>query len=125
MLLLLVLFSSFQLAAQNLKADSTIIKTKIAIADARYFKISKQAWKAYKKHQFIYSSDYFRPTAINTDHVELLTDSIYVKAFKKAAYQKTSKRRTVGHYVLAGYMIGTVSYAIILVIELATGSLKI
>ncbi|OKS89562.1 hypothetical protein [Mucilaginibacter polytrichastri] len=46
-----------------------------------------------------YTSDYFKPNNVTTRDTALLRDSIYVKAFRDAAYQRTTARRTAGHYI--------------------------
>jgi hypothetical protein len=50
-------------------------------------------------NQINYTSDYFKPSKITTKDTALLNDSVYVKAFRNAAYQHTTVRRTAGHYI--------------------------
>lgn len=49
--------------------------------------------------QVDYTSDFFKPTKATTADTALLSDSVYVKAFRSAAYKNTSSRRTTGHYI--------------------------
>ncbi len=102
LLILLSLASIVQLFEQAVKPDSVTLKTKIAIADAKRFKLDKQTWKAYRKHQIGYTSDYFKPTNINTTNYNFLTDSVYVKAFREAAFKKAVRRSTIRHYIITG-----------------------
>jgi len=53
----------------------------------------------YDYNQIDYTSDYFKPTKATTKDTTLIRDSIYVKAFRDAAYQHTTARRTAGHYI--------------------------
>jgi len=123
-ILLVFLFSlTLQLFAQT---DSLKI-LKIAEADAQHFKLDKQTWKAYRKHQVGYTSDYFKPNNLNTTHPELLTDSVFVRDFREAAYRKTTRHRTVGHYILVGggiYIGAIVVGTIIFIIVYASGGLS-
>jgi hypothetical protein len=50
-------------------------------------------------NQIDYTSDYFKPSKTTTKDTALLNDSVYVKAFRNAAYQHTTARRTAGHYI--------------------------
>ncbi len=128
-ILILLLFDlTSNLFAQDKKTDSTVLKAKFAISDAKHFKLDKQVWKAYRKHGINYTSDYFKPTTINTAHSELLTDSVYVKAFREAAYKKTTRKRTFGHYVLVGggiYVAAIVVGGVVAIIGIALGFIKI
>lgn len=102
LLLFLIIGSAIHILAQNINTDSTVSKTKIAAEDAKHFKLDKQVWRTNRKAGFDPSSDYFKPNTTNTTHPEWLTDSVYVRAFRNAAYRKNLKRRTIAHYFLVG-----------------------
>lgn len=121
---LLLIFIMFgQLYAQEIRSDSLEIKRKIASYDAKHFKLDKKVWKAFRKHNFAYTSDYFKPNIVNVSDPNLLTDSAYVKAFRVVAHKKTTKRHTTGHYFLVGGGIYVVC-TIVLIIVYASGGLR-
>ena len=62
-------------------------------------------------------SAYFKPVAANVSNKALLGDSVYVIAYRQAAYAKTRHRHTAGHYVLWGGVALTV---VVLVASAAT-----
>jgi tRNA U34 2-thiouridine synthase MnmA/TrmU len=114
-LIFLFLFISVcNAAAQSTKADSTAVKS--AKTDVKRFKLEKQVWKQFKQHGFGYTSDYFKPGKTNVSDTNVLNDSVYVKAFRKYAYQKTLHRHTTGHYILIFGGITTVLLLIIIAI---------
>jgi len=82
---------------------------KAAQADAKTFKLDNAVWKKYKR-KLPSTSDHFKPTEANQKNHALLTDSVYVKAYRKAAYNKNEHRRTPWHYVLVGGSILAVGY---------------
>lgn len=54
---------------------------------------------------------------INSTHPDWFTDSVYVKAFREAAYKKTLQRSLIRHYIINGAkqeVIGTIGIAAIL-----------
>ncbi|MDB5135690.1 MAG: hypothetical protein JWP37_2293 [Mucilaginibacter sp.] len=92
---LLVSFSALKGEAQTLGADSV---TKAAFADARSFRLDKQDMKRFRKDRKNSHSDFFKPVKANMRDTALLKDSVYVTAYRQAAYNKTRKRRTAWHY---------------------------
>jgi hypothetical protein len=99
----LIIVLSFEgLCAQPLRKDSLI---KAARADAGNFKLNRKDFKSFRKTRSNSYSDLFKPTKANVSDTTLLTDSVYVNAFRNAAYSKTLKRRTTGHYFLMGGLI--------------------
>jgi hypothetical protein len=90
------------LYAQSLSKDSLI---KAAYADAKGFRLNRQDFKTFRKSRSNSYSDLFKPTKANVGDTTLLADSVYVNAFRNAAYGKTLKRRTTGHYFLMGGVI--------------------
>lgn len=90
------------LRAQSLGKDSLI---KAAHTDAGNFRLNRQNFKAFRKNRSNSYSDLFKPTKANVSDTTLLRDSVYVNAFRNAAYRKTLKRRTTGHYFLMGGVI--------------------
>jgi len=88
--LLVFLFSTtLQLFAQT---DSIALKTEIAFADAKHFRINKQIFKACRKKLATETSDYFKPNEVGIQNKSLLQDSDYVKAYKIAAYNRTLRQ---------------------------------
>jgi hypothetical protein len=83
---------------QSAHQDSLV---KLARADARKFRLQDDVWKAHKRRLPV-TSDYFKPTQSSTGNMALLTDSIYVKAYREAALKKNKHRRTPWHTVLVG-----------------------
>lgn len=104
-------------AAQTISHDSLMVE--IANTDVKTFKLNGNKLKQFRVHHFSPSSDYFKPTPVNTSDTSLLKDSTYIKAFKQAAYNKTLHRRTTGHYVL---IIGSIAIGVTLIIAAITGS---
>lgn len=115
----LIMMLSFEgLFAQSLSKDSLI---KAAYADAENFKLNLQNFKAFRKNRSNSYSDLFKPTKANVSDTTLLRDSVYVNAFRNAAYRKTLKRRTTGHYFLMGgviYVVITVVATVVLLFVL-------
>ncbi len=89
LLLLLLLVPTLQLFAQDTRSDSIAIKIKLAKADVRKFRTTKQIRTARRKRLLLNSSDYFKPTAATVSNPKFLTDSIYVMAYKDAAYNRS------------------------------------
>ena len=85
--------------AQTAGTDSLI---RIARADAKNFRLNDQDFKQFRKNRGNSGSDYFKPVAANVSNSALLQDSVYVMAYRQAAYAKTHHRHTAGHYVLWG-----------------------
>jgi len=86
--------------AQTPSRDSI---TRIAKQDAELFWLNKKDLKTFRKDRHNYTSDYFKPVKTVVSDTALLKDSVYVKAYRRVAFEKTRKRRTIGHYVLWGY----------------------
>jgi len=74
------------LYAQVSHNDSLIQQAKI---DSRKFSISKSDLKKFKKQRWLSTADYFKPSVKNTSNVYLLTDSVYVKSYRMAAFRRT------------------------------------
>ena len=81
--------------AQNLREDS--IK-KIAITDAKKFKLDKADLRVFRRNRSNLASDYFKPVRAAVSDTALLKDSVYVKAYREKAWNRTRHRRTVWHY---------------------------
>ena len=133
--LLLSIWCSINLLAQNAKTDSIV---KIATADAQNFQLKKpdmEKFRMDRRDQQVgvrnpskmfdrnymeqvrtqkvdYTSDYFKPTKAMVSDSTLLKDSVYVKAFRDAAYNKTVKRHA-GHYIA---IFGSIAAGIALII---------
>jgi hypothetical protein len=111
--LVLISAASNNLIAQTASKDSLI---KIAQADVKYFKLNSEDFTIFRKNKGNYTSDFFKPKVGAVSDTLLLKDSVYVKAYRQAAYNKSLKKRTVGHYMLVGgavYVGVTVVVAIV------------
>ncbi|OAQ42255.1 hypothetical protein A5893_03850 [Pedobacter psychrophilus] len=74
-----------------------------ALADVNVFKLNKPDLITFRKAgRSNFRSDYFKPNTNTTRDTSLLKDSVYVQAFREAAFVKTRKRRTTGHYLAVG-----------------------
>jgi len=101
---LIGLFLTADLQAQTLRKDSVV---KDAFTDVKRFKLNKQQFKEFRKNKTNSYSDLFKPTKATVSDTANLADSVYVNAFRNAAYNKILKRRTTGHYFLMGGVIYT------------------
>ncbi|WP_316830146.1 hypothetical protein [Pedobacter aquatilis] len=90
--------------AQNSNPDSL---RRIAVEDAKNFKLSEENLKRFKINRSSSSSDLFKPTSLNTSNASLLSDSVYVNAFRKSAHKNIRKANAVGHHK----KIGVLGYA--------------
>ena len=74
--------------------------------DGRRLRLSKIQWQKFNHDMRNAGSDLFKPTLHTVSDTLLLKDSVYVHAFRIAAYYKALKDqdpgRTVGHYILMG-----------------------
>lgn len=95
-LLFMVCFSAAQ--GQSTHRDSVL---KAARADVRDFRLDDAIWKKYKR-SLPATSDYFKPFAVKQGSEALLTDSVYVQAYRKEAFKRNKHRRTPWHYVWVG-----------------------
>jgi hypothetical protein len=107
---LLVLFCSILSTAlcQPTRRDSLI---KAARTDAKRFRLDGAIWKKHKR-TLLPSSDYFKPKDGKQKHLTLITDSVYVEAYRQAAYKSNKHRRTPWHYMLVGSSITAGLYVI-------------
>ena len=96
----LILLSTVSLSAQ-LTTDKRSL-TRKARVDVANFRLNKTDLKEFKKNKRNDSSDYFKPVKSMVSDTTLLTDSIYVKAFRVYAYVKTKSRVNTGMYALVG-----------------------
>ncbi|WPU98052.1 hypothetical protein SNE26_18675 [Mucilaginibacter sp. cycad4] len=98
LLFLLVTCASLARAQQATHRDSVI---KAARVDAKNFRLDDATWKKYH-HKLPYTSDYFKPQASGLKDTTLLSDSVYVDAYRQAAFKRNKHRHTPWHYVLVG-----------------------
>lgn len=82
LVLFIIIASAFYTHAQT-HQDS--VRAKRAKVDARSFKLKKSELKRFNTEYFPATSDYFNPTA-STSAPELLRDSVYVQAYRTAAF---------------------------------------
>ncbi len=114
----LMVFLSFHLKAQTGHRDSII---KIAIADAKNFRLGDADMKDFRKNRRHLAADYFNPTITAASDTALLKDSVYVQTYRQTAYKKTRKRRTVAHHVLMGIIAMDAIFLVLLLSALASG----
>jgi hypothetical protein len=107
---LLLFFCTVQVTGQcqTTHRDSLI---KAAQADAKKFKLDDAVWKKYKR-TLPPTSDYFKPEEANQKNLAQINDSLYVKAYRQAAFKRNKHRHTPWHYVLLG---GSISAGVIVV----------
>jgi len=128
-------FAPGRLPAQNINRDSLKRKafnrdsitrdsiadvariTTIAKTDGRRLRLStaqRQKFNADKKNV---GSDLLKPRLNTVSDTLLLSDSVYVKAFRMAAYNKELKyrKRTTGHYILVGGIVAASAVAAVLI----------
>src|SRR4051794_13960253 len=96
--LLLFALASAVSGQQQAHRDSLV---RAARADAKNFRLDDAVWKKYK-HTLPNSSDYFRPSEADVKTTALLSDSVYVDAYRQAAFKSNKHRHTIWHYVLVG-----------------------
>lgn len=115
---LLVLNFTAATQAQFSHRDSVI---KVAVIDVRNFRLDKAAMKRFRDDRRNPNSDLFKPFAANVSDVTLLQDSVYVKAFRQVAWQKTGKRRTAWHYAWVSLAVYDGIYVVLLLGVFITG----
>lgn len=105
LLLLLASLPAFQLFADARPIDSIRFKQRKAVWDVRFFKPDKQSWKVFRKNRFEPTSDYFKPKPGNVKHPDLISDSVYAKAYREAAFNRTKHRNTYIYYGLGAAVV--------------------
>jgi hypothetical protein len=113
--LLLASIATLAVEAQTTAADSLV---KVAQADAKNFRLNNVDFKRFRKNRGNSGSDYFKPLAADVSNSALLSDSVYVMAYRQAAYAKTHHRHTAGHYILWG----GVGLAVVVLVATAAAS---
>ena len=120
--LLLLCLCAVRAQGQSAGTDSV---AKMATADAKKFRLDRADMRKFRKDRRNSGSDYFKPSAAYARDSTLLKDSVYVAAFRQAAYNKTRKRRTVLHYawVSVAVSVGVMDavYVVLLVGLFVTG----
>jgi hypothetical protein len=112
--LFIMLFVSASLLAQTISRDSMINK---ATADGRTLRLTPTERQRFKAEGKDPGSDLFKPNTAIVSDASLLKDSVYVKAFRMAAYKRN--KHTTWHYVLWG----TVAvYAVACIIDIIASS---
>lgn len=114
----LILLSTVSILAQTTDSRSLIRKARTDVVN---FKINKTDLKEFKKNKRNDSSDFFKPVKSMVSDTTLLTDSIYVKAFRGYAYVKTRSRVNTGIYALVGGGI-IIGYLTFIVLSLQNNS---
>jgi hypothetical protein len=136
---LLFCFASVKLTAQSINRDSlkriafsrdSIIQDSLAAiariitmakTDGRRLRLSnaqRQKFNADKKNA---GSDLFKPALNTVSDTLMLSDSVYAKAFRLAAYKKAFgyRKRTTGHYILVGGVAAASAVAAFFVIGIS------
>lgn len=92
---------------------------RIAVADVQNFMLKEETIKKIRNQRSESSSDYFKPSKEQASNTSLLNDSIYVKAYRDAAYNKirNSKAETKrGGIGTVGYVAGALAvFAVVFV----------
>ncbi len=104
------------LKAESLPVDSLV---KIAQSDAKKFRLNKADMKRFRKDRRNSNSDFFKPAKNSVSDTTLLADSVYVKAYRLAAYNKTRKRRTVWHGVWIGAIADAAAVVVIMTVYIS------
>jgi len=143
LILLLLGFAAGRLSAQNINRDSLMrdsIGRDSIIRDSimnipKIISLGKMAGRRLRlspaqREQFLSAkknarSDLFKPRASIVSDVTLLNDSVYVTAFRMAAWQKARHRRTAGHYVLFGGILAFSALVLTAVAELLINGIKV
>jgi hypothetical protein len=114
----------FILGSNSSSAQTSVVDSikKVAIKDAKKFKLNSAEVKQVKRGSITNKSDLFKPSAANTNQSQLLTDSTYVSAFRNAAYQRVIKSRTSAHYILLGIEITAATLLAVTLIALGVAS---
>ena len=118
LILVINYYSVVSVMAQTARRDSIV---KIGVKDGRNLHLSHLEQMRFKEDKDNYISDLFKPSAATSSDTALLKDSVYVKAFRMAAFKKAHERKP-GHYFLIGGIILVGIYAIILTIASLTAS---
>jgi hypothetical protein len=101
----ILLILSFLIAGVEAQTPNRDSITRIAKQDAELFWLNKKDLKTFRKDRHNYTSDFFKPIKAVVSDTALLKDSVYVKAYRRIAFEKTRKRHTIGHYVLWSYAV--------------------
>ena len=107
LLILLLTLVSTAFCQQGASRDSLI---GTARADAKKFRLDDAVWKKYK-HTLPYTSDYFKPRETGIKNTALLSDSVYVDAYRQEAFKRNKHRHTPWHYLLVG---GSIAAGVVL-----------
>jgi len=91
-MLFAVLLCTLKSTAQNKAADLETLTNK-ARFDARRFRRDKTQLSKFKTFNFPTSSDYFKPRALSVSDSTLLRDSVFVNAYRTAAFYNTVNMR--------------------------------
>lgn len=120
---LILLFAAFaglhNVKAQTVNTDSAHAAS-VAGHDAYRFRLNHSDYKKFTSEHFPASSDYFKPTARYASSAALLADSVYVKTFRLAAYNKAlhQKAHSAGHTLLIG---GVITAAVVILAAFLSG----
>lgn len=103
--------------AQNYNSKSAIRQARY---DVRFFRLDKENYKQFLKDKKNSASDYFKPIKTKSGNSALFNDSVYVKEFKKRAYNKTRNRRLNNTMAVIG-SVGVISYVALVISAWPTG----
>ncbi|MEJ6980290.1 hypothetical protein WG906_07505 [Pedobacter sp. P351] len=106
-----------QLAAQTNDGRSLIRQARY---DVRFFKLDKVDYIKFLRDKRNSASDYFKPFKTKSDYTMILSDSTYVKEFRKGAYNKTRNGRLNNYMAVIG-SAGIVGVAAVIISGLPTG----
>ncbi len=108
--LLLIVLSTLLSTAFCQRAERPDSLAVVARADAKNFRMDDAVWKKYK-HTLPFTSDYFKPGGTGVKKTALLSDSVYVDAYRHEAFKRNKHRHTAWHYLLVG---GSIAAGVVL-----------
>lgn len=116
----LIFVLCYSISSTLAQIDSSKFAIRQARYDVRFFKLGKADYKLFLKNKRNSTSDYFKPIKTKSDNSKLLTDSVYVKEFRKRAYNKTRYRRLNNYMVVIG-SVGVISWVALMISVVPTG----
>lgn len=119
---LIAMFLLFCCAISQLAAQTNDSRFLIRQAryDVRFFKLNKTDYANFLNHKRNSTSDYFKPVKSESSDTTILTDSTYVKEFRKRAYNKTRYRRLNNYMAVIG-SVGIAGFTAVIVSGLPQG----
>jgi hypothetical protein len=132
----LLCFTGGQVCAQKVNSDSlrrmafvrdsimqdslSVVARTITMAktDGRRLRLTTAERQKFNNDKKNAGSDLFKPALSTVSDTLMLSDSVYAKAFRLAAYKKAFayRKRTTGHYILVGGIVAASAVAAVLIV---------